>query len=167
VPPGSNRRIYTCILDGRIAPWISCWRCSRTVAYGQPPAGPAITEINVLFNKKLIPKTQRQRMTLLFLIDFASKPEPAGASASAKIAAADDPDHNSDPIGLFMSQGAPSQGDLQCQWIVDSGASHTMCSNLVMCVAWLQAQGLAKPGPESQARPKPWSSQKNWPGFVF
>jgi transposase InsO family protein len=29
----------------------------------------------------------------------------------------------------FMSRGSPSQGDLQHQWIVDSGASRTMCSN--------------------------------------
>jgi hypothetical protein len=28
-----------------------------------------------------------------------------------------------------MSRGSPSQGDLQHQWIVDSGASRTMCSN--------------------------------------
>jgi len=59
----------------------------------------------------------------------SSKPKPADTSASAKIAVADDSDPDSDPIRLFMSQGLPMQGDLQNQWIIDSGASRTMCSN--------------------------------------
>ena len=58
-----------------------------------------------------------------------STPKPKASDASAKIAVAEDSDSDNDPIRLFMSQGSPSQGDLQRQWIVDSGASRTMCSN--------------------------------------
>ena len=58
-----------------------------------------------------------------------STPKPKASDVSAKIAVAEDSDSDSDPIRLFMSQGSPSQGDLQHQWIVDSGASRTMCSN--------------------------------------
>jgi hypothetical protein len=61
--------------------------------------------------------------------DASSKPKSSDALASVKIAVADDSNSNPDPIRLFMSQGSPSQGDLQCQWIVDLGASRTMCSN--------------------------------------
>src|SRR6266702_518218 len=60
--------------------------------------------------------------------DFTSKPKPA--DASAKIALAEEPTSDSDTVRLFkVSQGLSVQGDLQRQWIVDSGASHTMCSN--------------------------------------
>jgi hypothetical protein len=58
-----------------------------------------------------------------------SAPKPKAADASAKIAVAEDSDSDHDPVRLFMSQGLPAQGDLQRQWIVDSGASRTMCSN--------------------------------------
>jgi len=53
------------------------------------------------------------------------------ADASAKIAVAEEePDSNSDPVRLFrVSQDFPVRGDLRHQWIVDSGASRTMCSN--------------------------------------
>ena len=61
--------------------------------------------------------------------DTSSKPKAADTLASAKIAVADDSNSDHDPICLFMSRGLPLQGDLQHQWIVDSGASRTMCSN--------------------------------------
>jgi hypothetical protein len=58
-----------------------------------------------------------------------STPKPKATDASAKIAVAEDSESESNPVRLFMSRGLPSQGDLQHQWIVDSGASRTMCSN--------------------------------------
>jgi len=60
--------------------------------------------------------------------DSTTKPKPA--DASAKIAVAEEPTSDSDTVRLFkVSQGLSVQGDLQHQWIVDSGASRTMCSN--------------------------------------
>jgi hypothetical protein len=58
-----------------------------------------------------------------------STPKPKATDASAKIAVAEGSESESDPVRLFMSRGSPLQGDLQHQWIVDSGASCTMCSN--------------------------------------
>src|SRR6266702_4795510 len=60
--------------------------------------------------------------------NFTSKPKPA--DASAKIALTEEPTSNSNTVRLFkVSQGLSVQGDLQRQWIVNSGTSHTMCSN--------------------------------------
>ena len=59
--------------------------------------------------------------------DSTSKPKPT--DTLAKVAVAKELSSNSDPVWLFMSQGLPAEGNLQRQWIVDSGTSHTMCSN--------------------------------------
>jgi hypothetical protein len=60
--------------------------------------------------------------------------KPKSADASAKIAVAEEePDLDLDLVRLFrMSQDLPICGDLRHQWIVDSGASRTMCS-LPLC----------------------------------
>ena len=72
-------------------------------------------------------KREREEEATKAKNDSTSKLKPT--DASAKVAVAKELSSNSDPVWLFMSQGLPAEGDLQHQWIVDSGVSRTMCSN--------------------------------------